>query len=271
MLRRTAGAFLYGLGPNDKNQFVKLPGRKGLDDIVKMELFENATVPEIINVWNFNHSQYVQYYGRVLSTSAYEAMRPRLEKCPYFLVPVFRDKGLFNAVTNFNQDLVGVVPLGEYQTKGDHAIPHMTVQFFTELSKSKGLVLVRCEIQDQVFRKQDCAFVTQMMLKYYTMPNLYEKWVETFNKTPHQYDYHAFLKHMKDEVGKDNINILDKKTEMRSEGYATGTAKGDAAAAMVEEANRAAAEAKGASAEAAPASPEATPATTESKPPPAQG
>jgi len=230
MLRRTAARCLYGLGPEDKgNKYVKLPGRKGLDDVCKLNLLEAATPAEIMNIWNFNHTQYVQYYGRVLPTSAYEAMRPRLEKCPYFLVPVFRDKGLFNAVTNFNQDLVGVVPLGEYQTKGDHAIPHMTVQFFTELSRSKGLVLVRCEIQDQVFRKQDCAFVTQMMLKYYSTPGLYEKWVETFNKAPHQYDYHAFLRHMKDEVGKDNINILDKKSEMRAEGY--GTRKPEAAAA----------------------------------------
>ena len=221
MLRRTLHRGLYGLGPNDKNKYVKLPGRKGLDDVCKINLLEKASQAEVINIWNFNHTQFVQYYGRVLPTSAYDQMRPRLEKSPYFLVPVFRDKGLFNAVTNFNQDLVGVVPLGEYQKQGDHAIPHMTVQFFTELAHSKGLVLVRCEIQDKVFTKQDCMFVTQMLLKYYTNPSLYEKWVETFNRQPNQYDYHAFLRHMKDEAGKDNIKIEDKKTEMRAQGYGT--------------------------------------------------
>jgi hypothetical protein len=231
MLRRSLAAGLYGLG-GEKNQYMKLPGRKCLDDVCKLPLLEAATPEAIINIWSMNHTQFVQYYGRVLPTAAYDAMRPRLEKCPYFLVPVFRDKGLFNAVTNFNQDLVGVVPLGEYQQKGDHAVPHMTVQFFTELARSKGLVLVRCEIQDKVFRKQDCAFVTQMLLKYYTQPDLYEKWIESFNKRPGQYDYHAFLRHMKDEAGKDNIDIKDKKSEMRPGAYGIKVPSAGEAAAI---------------------------------------
>jgi hypothetical protein len=36
----------------------------------------------------------------------------------------------------------------------------MTIQFFTELSESKNLVLVRCEIQDKVMMRADCAFLT---------------------------------------------------------------------------------------------------------------
>lgn len=221
MLRRSLRRSLYGIEEKG-NKYMKLPGRKCLDDVCKLNLLEAASPEQIMNIWHTNHIQFVQYYGRVISTAAYDAIRPRLVKCPYFLVPVFRDKGLFNAVTNFNEDLVGVVPLGEYQKLGDHAIPHMTVQFFTELARSKNLVLVRCEIQDKVFTKQDCMFVTQMLLKYYTMPELYEKWVESFNKRPNQYDYHAFLRHMKDEVGKNNIEIKDKKSEMRPEAYGAG-------------------------------------------------
>lgn len=228
---------MYGIG--EKNQYVKLPGRKALDDVCKLSLLEAAPPEQIINIWNDNHMQFVQYYGRVISAAAYTAMRPRLEQSPYFVVPVFRDKGLFNVVTNFNDDLVGVVPLGEWQQKGDSAIPHMTVQFFTELARSKDLVLVRCEISDKVFTKQDCTFVVQMLLKYYTMPNLYSTYVETFNKKPHNFDFHAFLRHMKDEAGKDNIKIEDRKTEMRGGAYNTSTAgltlpRGKAASAGVE-------------------------------------
>jgi hypothetical protein len=191
---------------------VKLPGRKGLDDIVKLDLFESATTDRIINIWNDHHAQYPMYYGKVMSSAAYTAMRPRLTTSPYFVVPIFRDKGLYNVVTNFNQDLVGVVPLAEFQKKGDHAVIHMTIQFFTELAQTKGLVLVRCEIQDKVMKRQDCMFLTQMLLKYYTMPDLYEAYVETFNRRPHAFDYHGFLRHIKDEAGKDTVQILDKKT-----------------------------------------------------------
>lgn len=195
--------------------YFKIPGRKGLDDICKLDLLEATPASQIAWVWNTHHTQFPQYWGRTISVAAYEALRPRLEKNPYFVVPCFRDKGLFNAVTNFHNDLIGVVPLREFQEKGDNAIIHMTIQFFTELSRSKNLVLVRCEIQDKVFVRQDCIYLTQMLLKYYTLPRLYETWVETFNKRPNQFDFHAYLRQMKDEAGKDKIRIEDKKYDYR--------------------------------------------------------
>lgn len=202
-------------------QRTKLPGRKCLDDIVKLELFNQAPTETVMNIWLDHHKQFVQYYGRVISTAAYTAMRPRLEKSKYFVIPVFRDKGLFNVVTNFNEDIIGVVPLAEFQKLGDHAQIHMTIQFFTELSQSKNLVLVRCEIQDKVMQRQDCVFLTSMLLRYYTMPDLYETYVETFNKRPNQFDYHNYLRNMKDMAQKDDISILDKKSEVRQGAYST--------------------------------------------------
>eukprot|EP00796_Vickermania_ingenoplastis_P005263 gene5263-3771_t len=190
-----------------------------LDEVVKLHLFEQATPMQVATIWNQHHLQFIQYWGRTISTAAYNAIEPRLRRCPYFVVPVFRDKGLFNVVTNFSDDVVGVAPLGEWQQKQDATSLHMTIQFFTELSRSKQLVLVRCEIKDEVFKRSDCLFVTQMLLKYYTLPSLFERWVETFNKKPNQFDYHAFLRSMKDDAGKDNIIIEDKKSDMRRDAY----------------------------------------------------
>lgn len=78
---------------------------------------------------------------------------------------------------------------------------------------------MRCEIKDEVFVRTDCIFVTQMILKYYTLPRLYETWVETFNKRPRFFDYHAYLRAMKDEAHRDNIHIKDKKSEMMIDAY----------------------------------------------------
>lgn len=202
-----------------KRNMFKTPGRKCLDDICKLSLLEATPAADVAAIWNTYQSQFVQYWGRTISAEAYNALRPRLAASPYFVVPVFRDKGLFNVVTNFNEDLVGVVPLGEYQKKQDGAQMHMSIQFFTELAATKRLVLVRCEIQDKVFVRQDCIFVTQMLLKYYTIPRLYETWVESFNKRPNQFDFHAYLRAIKDEAGKDEIQILDKKTNLRRDAY----------------------------------------------------
>ncbi|CUG89910.1 Hypothetical protein, putative, partial [Bodo saltans] len=135
------------------SRFLKTPGRKSLDEICKVSLLEATPAAQVATIWNEHHKQFVQYWGRTISVQAYEALRPRLAQSPYFVIPVFRDKGLFNVVTNFHNDLVGVAPLGEYQKKQDHAGIHMTIQFFTELSRSKQLVLVRCEIKDQVLMR----------------------------------------------------------------------------------------------------------------------
>ncbi|CCW62051.1 unnamed protein product [Phytomonas sp. EM1] len=198
---------------------LKRPGRKSLDEIVKLSLFEAASVQQVATIWNLQHSQFMQYWGRVITSAAYNALEPRLRQNPYFVIPVFREKGLFNVVTNFKDDLVGVAPLGEWQTKQDDTQIHMTIQFFTELARSKNIVLVRCEIKDTVFVRTDCIFITQMLLKYYTLQNLYETWVETFNKRPKQFDYHSYLCAMKDEAHKDNIKIEDKKSVLPYDAY----------------------------------------------------
>jgi len=191
---------------------IKIPGRKGLDEICKLALLEATPSNQIASMWNTYHTQYLMYWGRTISATAYGALQPRLAKCPYFVLPCFRQKGLFNVVTNFSQDLIGVAPLAQWQDKGDHAPVHMTIQFFTELARSKQLVLVRCEIKDEVFMRQDCIFITQMVLKYYTLPRLFETYVETFNMRPNQFNYHAYLRAMKDEAHKDDVMILDPKS-----------------------------------------------------------
>ncbi|KAF8299196.1 putative ATP11 protein [Trypanosoma cruzi] len=199
--------------------FYKLPGRKSLDEICKLSLLEATPTAQVAMIWNEHHKQFVQYWGRVISADAYDALRPRLQNCSYFVIPVFRTKGLFNVVTNWDKDLVGVAPLAEWQKKQDHAQIDMTIQFFTEFSRTKRIVLVRCEIKDKIFVRQDCVFITQMLLKYYTLPHLYETWVEVFNKRPHMFDYHMYLRHMKEEAQRDDIHIEDKKTQMKLDAY----------------------------------------------------
>lgn len=197
----------------------KVPGRKSLGEICKLSLLEATPEPQLATIWNEHHKQFVQYWGRTISADAYYALQPRLKQSPYFVIPVFRTKGLFNVVTNWDRDLVGVAPLAEWQEKQDSAQVHMTIQFFTELARTKRMVMVRCEIKDKVFVRQDCVFVTQMLLKYYSDPQLYEMWVEVFNKRPAQFDYHMYLRNMKDEAKRDDIRIEDKKAQVRMDAY----------------------------------------------------
>ena len=115
----------------------KLPGRKSLEMIMKTDRLAMLTPPEIINLWISHHKELIQYWGHAFSIEAYTFVRERLHASPYFCIPIFRDCGLFNVVTCFEQDLIGVAPLKEWQEQGDHCQPHMLIQFFPELSSSK--------------------------------------------------------------------------------------------------------------------------------------
>ena len=216
MLSRTSRRLcMYGTGPS---KIVKNAGRKSLDQILKTDLLESLTAAEIMNMWITHHQLIMMYWGRVITAEAYDAMRARLKECPYFVIPVFRDKGLFNVVTNFQDgedDMVLCSPLGEWQQLQDAATVHMTIQFFTELKESKGIVLIRCEIRDNHLTKQDCMFVTHLLMKYYIMPENFH-YVEQFNKAPAQFNYHQYLKQMQVEAGNEtgkgqNIEIQEEK------------------------------------------------------------
>ena len=50
-----------------------------------------------------------------------------------------------------------------------------------------------------------------MLLKYYSLPSKYETWVRFFNEKPSNFDYHAYLRQMRDEAKKDSVRILEKK------------------------------------------------------------
>ena len=199
-----------------RHGFLKLPGRKSLDSLMKLDELQKLSTPEIMNIWMTHHENVIQYYGRVVSAEAYKQILPRFEKSPYFVIPIFRDTALFNVVSCFDRDLIGVCPLKVWQDKQDSADVHMTIQFFDELAASKGIVLVRAEIKDEIFKKADCAFACTMLLKYYSLPAKYHEWVETFNKSPQSFDYHRYLRQMKDEAQQSNVQILDKKTERRT-------------------------------------------------------
>ncbi|KNH01726.1 hypothetical protein XU18_5094 [Perkinsela sp. CCAP 1560/4] len=196
--------------------YLKLPGRKSLESIVKTNELSKLSSAEIMNIWMMRHENLIQYYGRIVSADAYRALLPRFEKCPYFVIPIFRDTALFNVVTCFDRDLIGVSPLKAWQDKQDATDVHMTIQFFDDFAATKGIVLVRAEIKDEIFKKSDCAFACTMLLKYYSLPLKYQEWVETFNKSPQSFDYHRYLRQMKDEAQRNDIGILDKKTERRA-------------------------------------------------------
>eukprot|EP00668_Euglena_longa_P011449 GGOE01013853.1.p1 GENE.GGOE01013853.1~~GGOE01013853.1.p1 ORF type:complete len:223 (-),score=65.54 GGOE01013853.1:279-947(-) len=192
-------------------------GRKGLDEIVKLALLERCTPQAVGQMWLHHHDYAVQYVGKVISRAAYTALSPRLQRNPFFIIPVFRDKGLFNVMVNNQRDLSLVCPLGEYQKQGDMVQPHMTMQFFTELMRSKGLVLMRSELKDKVLTRQDAYHVTNTFLRYYTIPSCFQ-FVEDFNHNPSQFDYHRYLRHMKEDAkawssqkSLHHIDILDKK------------------------------------------------------------
>eukprot|EP01079_Euglenida_sp_SAG-EU17-18_P011043 gene11043-297_t len=236
-------------------------------------------------MWLKTYNYDLHYYPRVISAEAYQAplptlppsltrapnlrvfpaLQPRLHRNPFFIIPCFRDKGIFNVVTNnqvchhmlkffalaqYLYDVLVQLPvlllaamqptqpeytvathLDEWQQKQGNAEAHVVISFFTELIKSKELVLVRSEIKEsaKIMNRtptlvhashslryipllQDAKHITDMVLKYYTLPDLYE-YVQAFNQAPQTFDYHVHLELVRRQVQKDDIAITERKNE----------------------------------------------------------
>eukprot|EP01006_Ploeotia_vitrea_P058490 TRINITY_DN69534_c0_g1_i1.p1 TRINITY_DN69534_c0_g1~~TRINITY_DN69534_c0_g1_i1.p1 ORF type:complete len:242 (-),score=15.19 TRINITY_DN69534_c0_g1_i1:192-884(-) len=178
---------------------LKEAGRKGLDQIMKVAMAEREHPMAIANMWTTRHDYEIQTVGKVLSGNAYRALRPRLLENRFFVIPVFREQGLFNVMINNQSEMTLVAPLGEFQKKGDQCATHMTIQFFTELLASKDMVLMRSELKDNVMDKRDATHVTNTFLRYYTLPDCYQ-FVEQFNKQAHSFDFNRYLKKLQDDA-----------------------------------------------------------------------
>lgn len=113
-----------------------------------------------------------------------------------------RDTGLEFFFLQFQSHQCYITSLLEYKTKGEKARPFLTITHFPELADTKGIVLMRGEVNDnpkKMISAANAQFLAFAVQQFYSTNNpKTAKLVEIFNKSPEEFNYQDLIKEMED-------------------------------------------------------------------------
>ncbi|KAJ2804110.1 hypothetical protein H4R21_001770 [Coemansia helicoidea] len=171
------------------------PNVKTLDQIMRLDLLDGKNTDEIGEIWRAYHA------GRdgvsaVIPAAAYQELMAVAKKNPLFVLPLPRSEGVEFFFLQFNYHQVHFTSLLEYKTATTNARPYLTLTHYTDLMDSKGVVLMRGEI-DTTTRHVDAHnaqyLALQMQQFYVTGGPEKRRLLELFNQKPAEFDYRALV------------------------------------------------------------------------------
>ncbi|KAI8987692.1 ATP11 protein-domain-containing protein [Mycotypha africana] len=167
-----------------------------LDKLVKLDLLEKETPENIAKIWNAGHANQ-DCITAVIPSETYDTLYKRGQEYPMFVVPMPREQGVEFFFLQFNYNQCNFTSLLEYKTKGTEARPFLTLTHFPELQQSKGIVLMKGEINKDpkmldTANAQFLAFALQHF--YVTGGDEKFKLVEKFHKSPGDFDFNELIK-----------------------------------------------------------------------------
>ncbi|KAK4513765.1 phosphatidylserine decarboxylase [Mucor velutinosus] len=170
-----------------------------LDKIVKLDLLAKESKESIAKIWTRHYAD-KDGITAVIPVDTYSTMFQVSQKYPLFILPMPRDTGLEFFFLQFQAHQCNITSLLEYKTRGEKARPFLTITHYPELADTKGIVLMRGEINENpkkmisVANAQFLAFAVQQF--YSTNNPTSVKLVETFNTSPEEFNYQDLIKEL---------------------------------------------------------------------------
>jgi len=197
-LRASSGGLFWGLPGGfggGGGAFQSLPSPAELDRIVKLETLLPKPAVQVADVWSKYHED--ESKGRVgstLSASHFSRLAANAKESPIFLLPVPKPGGFLSLLVQCQLPRLLVTTVEEYRRSPIDAVSHLTLTYYTELSTSKGLVLVRGDLltRDHLDPFEAKAVVKQIH-HYYTDPKAYRNQVWKFNHNTAAWSFTDFL------------------------------------------------------------------------------
>lgn len=137
--------------------FFSFPGPKSLDQVVNVAKLEKAPTLEISQIWTEFHKFKLSSTSDFFSSEEWALLSRRATACPIFVIPIFKNVGFLSVLAQWQMPYLLVTSLKEYQVKKDKAMPYVTVTHFTELEKTKNVVLSRGEVNYEFVSKVEAA------------------------------------------------------------------------------------------------------------------
>mgnify|MGYP001796222556 CR=1 FL=1 len=162
--------------------------RKGLNDIIKLDLLADKSSSEIAEIW----TQYYSTKDRVLYATVpvdkYVRIKSKGKECPQFLYALPREEGFEFLLGQCSNDDWYYTPLLAFQTHGEFAPYSLSVNYYTELAEEKGIVLMKGEIaSDDLGPELATLLVHQTQLMYGSDENF--ELVKTMHERPDDFKH----------------------------------------------------------------------------------
>ena len=156
---------------------------------MKIELIQDKTKEEIIQIWHEYHIQKDCISG-ILTAEQFDKLFERGRKYPTFLLPLPREKGYEFIMTQFHGSEIHMTPLLWYQTHKDNAPECLTIVHYSELKESKGIVLMRGEFDTKSIQVHEAqCLANELQLYYFSEDHQRMKLLQTFTERPDEFKH----------------------------------------------------------------------------------
>lgn len=166
-----------------------IPGPKSLDQIIKMNLIEKETPQAIEQIWNDFHYLTIDVVSKVIPYQQYQLFFSRITTCPWFVLPVFKNIGYMNMVVQAQREYILFTSMREFKQRESMASPYLSLSHFTDLVQTKGIVLMRAEVNTTHLNKGEANDLVKFLYEFYLRDDLYRQYVEVFNKQPNSFNF----------------------------------------------------------------------------------
>ncbi|XP_015433104.1 PREDICTED: methionine--tRNA ligase, mitochondrial-like [Dufourea novaeangliae] len=171
------------LDPNYK------PKQAQLSNIMKVDMIQDKTKEEIVNIWKNYHKQKDCISG-ILAPDQFDKMFERGKQYPTFLLPLPREHGYEFIVTQFYGTEVHMTPLLWYQAHKENSPECLSMVHYLELRESKGIVLMRGEFDKNTIGVQEAQCLANELQLYYCTDNPTRlHLLETFTSKPDEFKH----------------------------------------------------------------------------------
>ncbi|TGZ48653.1 Methionyl-tRNA synthetase, mitochondrial [Temnothorax longispinosus] len=168
-----------------------------LDSIMKVDMINDRSKEEIIEIWNEYHKRKDCICG-TMTPEQYDKMFARGKQYSTFLLPLPREQGYEFIMCQFYGSEVHMTPLLWYQTHKENAPECLTMIHYTELRDDKGIVLMRGEFDANLLQVQEAQCLANELQLYFCNDNEHRlRLLETFTNRPNEFKHMDLIAHRK--------------------------------------------------------------------------
>ena len=172
---------------------VRSGSKMSLDSILNIEDLLEKTPEEIARIWDSYHSHLDCIHGTI-PTESYTLISTQGSLCPYFVYPIPSDKEYSFFFQEFSNDEFHFTNVQEYNLLKEHAPVYLTVAYYSEFAKEKGIALMVGKYDLEKLKTEEAQLLAQLLQLYYGQNrNDRVELVRKFNMNPNLFNYQELI------------------------------------------------------------------------------